>query len=171
MGRTHTRARRRRQQRGFALLVIILLVAMISVVGVSMLQIVQLDLDLGGQSRRTLMARLLAEGGSNEVLNDIGTQALLPLPGDAELSKVYPLATVNDFTNPGDVKGTYSASLRYLRYVPILESSITWTRGLIYEAQVVGDFGDGQATDEVRTEFYRVVNFAPGHALPRKHYR
>jgi hypothetical protein len=188
----------RRDQRGFALIIVVLLVALLSIVAVSLLDVINLDLVISGQTRRTNEARAVADGVAMELQthvnmdNDQASGGWLPSFTEVpDLTYVVadpddilaPAGTVDPpdsyYKTPGDLTrsaSTFTSDVRFLRYVPITETSLNWSRALVYELRTLGQVGPPgtdatDSTSEVRVEFSRVVNYQPGMLLPRFHAR
>ena len=60
----------RRSRRGFALLIVVLLAALLAVSSVALLDLVNLDLVLVGEQRKTYAARENAMGALQEIMGD-----------------------------------------------------------------------------------------------------
>ena len=58
-----TWGRSRSQQRGFVMVVVIIIVALLALMGASIMNVLSEDMQIIGQSRRGFEARALAEGG------------------------------------------------------------------------------------------------------------
>lgn len=178
--------RKKGQERGFALIVVVMIVAAISLVAVTLLNFVNLDVVIAGQNRKTFEARAVADCAAFEVLDHADTPGLLPDFASNNLQYVAsdphgifgaagtaPAGTSYCIT-PGTLDKPaqdYSADVRLLRYVPLTESSLNWSRALVYELRTIGEIDNGDATSEVRAEIWRVASYAPGTLLPRIHAR
>ncbi len=66
------------RERGFALLIVVLLVALLALTGAALLDLVSVDITLSGEHQKIVRAQLLADGGLREVLADVNSQARLP---------------------------------------------------------------------------------------------
>ena len=152
------------------MIAVVMLVAVLALVGVSLLELLRLDLSLVGQSRKNLEAREVAEGAVMEVVNDLDTPSLLPSIGDGSLTNDYAPRPDSPFSDPVS-RRDYSARVSLLRVAPLGESSHAWSRALVYEVEVTAKINDGESTAEVRSEVFKTVAFEPGIVLPRRHYR
>jgi len=155
---------------GFTLFVVIMLVAILAMAGMSLLNLIRVDLSLVGQSRSNIVARELAEGGLMEIINDGALPATAPSISSPSLSVPYPPPAGSRFVDPAEAK-TYTGEVNLLRLVPLSESSQGLTRAVVYEVGVTSSYRDGQSTAELNAEIYRVVSWAPGTVLPSRHYR
>jgi hypothetical protein len=70
--------RSERNERGFALLIIVLLVALLALTGATLLDLVSVDLQIAGEHRKVVKAQMVADGALREVLGDRFTDDLLP---------------------------------------------------------------------------------------------
>ena len=188
----HRTRRRRREQGGFALIIIVLLVALLSIVAVSLLDVINLDLVISGQTRQTREARAVADGVTMEMLSHVNIDTDVPsggwLPTFSEVpdlsfiiadadNGVPPPASYYNFN--GDVtrsRSTFASEVRFLRYVPVAETSMNWSRALIYEVHTIGEIGPPNSTaidssSENGAEFSRIAYYAPGTLLPQFHAR
>ena len=155
-------------RRGFALISVVLLTAMVAVAGAVLLDMVRLDILLGRSQRQTVDARELAEGAVMEFVNDLDTPEQLPMFDDNDLSIRYTPPTASAFDRR---KGEYTVDVALVRVVPLAESSAIQSRALVYEVDAVGAVGRGDAHFDVRTEIFRIVSYKPGTVLPRRHAR
>jgi hypothetical protein len=155
-------------RRGFALISVVLLTAMVAVAGAVLLDMVRLDILLGRSQRQTVDARELAEGAVMEFVNDLDTPEQLPMFDDNDLSIRYTPPTSSAFDRR---KGEYTVDVALVRVVPLAESSAIQSRALVYEVDAVGAVGAGDAHFDVRTEIFRIVSYKPGTVLPRRHAR
>ena len=188
-------ARRRPQTRtrGFALLVVVLLVALIAVAAVALLDIVQVDLLVVGQHRRTMDAQALAVGAMMEVVSDDNLRTQLPDPSVLNLAYQYagkqaggyvrdptgrflttpmtPLnsAYVRDLGT--SVERGYDANVELLRVSNPTNTGLTDSQTLTYEVTVIADVNNGETTKEVRAQIARVVAVQSGTLLTTRHAR
>ena len=156
------------KRRGFALISVVLLTALVAVAGAVLLDMVRLDILLGRSQRQTVDARELAEGAVMEFVNDLDTPEQLPMFDDNDLSIRYSPPTSSAFDRR---KGEYTVDVALVRVVPLAESSAIQSRALVYEVDAVGAVGSGDAHFDVRTEIFRIVSYKPGTVLPRRHAR
>lgn len=176
MSRMGSRRRRRgrRDQRGFTLIMVLLLVVILALMGISILQLITLDLSLVGQSRRNFEARDIAEGGAFEIINHVNTNTELPSLDEPDLandtaSGTLPKPTTSPFVNASSGRD-YDGEARFLRVIPLSESSHSWVRALVYELRTESNVMF-QSSGELRVEAFRAATFEPGTILPRRHYR
>ena len=160
----------RKGRRGVTLIVVILLVAVLAMMGMSLIRLIQMDLTLVGQSSRNLEAREIAEGGVNEVINDIALPASLPDLDSANLCSNYvvPPGRVSPFLGQNR---SYGATIGLMRIAPLPESSHGHARAMVYEIGVVSQYRGGVSTADIRAEVYRPIARDPGVLLPDKHCR
>ncbi len=181
----------RRSRRGFALLIVVLLAALLAVSSVALLDLVNLDLVLVGEQRKTYAARENAMGALQEIMGDqlisaetydVG-RTMLPRPG-INSTTVYSshqgagfvkdpgglvgpsadLSTLSAFaSNPNTpLQEGFEANIRLLRMVPRQNSSLTQTMTLVWEIQVEASVNAGEASHESRALIFRDVAFQPG---------
>jgi type II secretory pathway pseudopilin PulG len=62
--------RSRQQQRGFALLIVVLLVALLALAGAALLDLVSFDITISGEHQKVVRAQILADGAMREVVTD-----------------------------------------------------------------------------------------------------
>ncbi|MCK6545022.1 hypothetical protein L6R52_04085 [Myxococcota bacterium] len=163
------RRTQRRRARGFTALLVIVIVALMTLVSLTLLDQVGLDLLLVGEGRRTVEAKALADSAVFEVANDQRTGPLLP-----DFTSHTMAVTVRPHT--GSVLASrsdrsYEGSIRLLRFVPLGESSQSWSRALVYELSIDATAANGDATDAVRTEVYKTVAVPADTVFPRRHAR
>ena len=156
--------RAKKQQGGFAMFVVVMAVAMTSLVGVALLDMVQLDVLISGNERRSVEAREVAEGALMEIINDEDTPNRLPMLDAPNLRVEHTAGTNSPFSDN-------TATAELLRIVPITESSHTYSRAIVHEISVESDVAHGESGFEVSAEIYRTASFRPGMVLPRRHSR
>lgn len=189
----------RSDARGFALIVVVLIVALLSLVAATLLNLVKLDLTVVGQNRKNLEARVVADGSLMEIIDDNRVLQADHLPDLTNPTLRWVVADPSDtfgggavpselpcpapppapqpnpcFIRPASDDGPardYAADVRMIRDVPISESSITHTRGVVYEVRSIGNVNNGESTHEVRAEVWKTRTVQPGAVLPRKHAR
>lgn len=171
---THRRSKRppsslsrSRRQRGFALLTIVMVVAVMGVVAGVMMTSIGDELSMIGRRKETWAARQIADSGAREMLAD--TSAVLPDFTTAGLVTTYTTTTsaVVDPTTNSSYTGTY----RLLRFVPVAESSQNWVRAFVYEVEARSQYQGNDSSSAVKAEIYRTVAVAPGTVAPRIHAR
>jgi hypothetical protein len=160
-------------RRGFALLTVLLLVAIFTVSALVALEIVRGNLDDVGTVHRRQEAKDAAEGGLMEALNDRATMSVLPTFTTPNLTSSYTVSSGSRFSGPASASraaGTYNASFALVRMAPLLESSHTVVRAVIYQVDVEAKLDNGAAS-AVEAEVYRVVSAKSGAVQPRIHAR
>ncbi len=163
------RERRRKQQRGFTLIVVIMVVAVAAMVAVSLLNLIRLDLSLVGQSRRAVEARVIADGAAMEMVNDLNINTLLP-DGSGALSVNYTPPASSPY-NDASLGRSYTGTINMMRSVPMAESSFGRSEAVVYELEVESIYNGGQSSSEVRAEVYKVVTRDPSRILAKRHAR
>lgn len=165
--------KRKRNQHGFALLVVVMIVALISVIALTLLDFLQVDIAITGQNRMSAQAAFVADVGNIELVDHQSTESLLP-PMDSPVVAVAPPPgswvnrPVGGADNPPE---TYQGQVRFLKHVYVTESAQDIVRGLVYEFAAVGNVNNGDATSEVRSEATIERAFDPGLILPQIHAR
>jgi hypothetical protein len=162
--------RRRSSARGFAILVVMMVVALMSVAGIALLDFVNLDLVLVGVSRVRAEATLAAEGASLEVLEDAEARNFLPDLTSTTLSAGYTPPAETPLINTAAGR-SYTSEVKLLRFVPVRETSATWSRALVYEVTTVSQSRQRNATSEVRVVAYKTIAVPVGVTYPRRHAR
>jgi hypothetical protein len=158
------------------MLVVVMIVALVSVVALTLLNYLQIDLSIVGQNRRATEARFLADAGNVELADHQATEAQLP-DTNTYPDLVAPINPPNDswVNRPnGDSDAapeTYTGQISFLRQVYIAESTLTVTRGNVFELAVTGQINGGDAASEVRSEVMKLTTLPLGSQLPRMHAR
>lgn len=191
------RRRHQPQTRGFALLVIVLLVALIAVTAVALLDMVQVDLRVVGQQRRSTEAEALAVGAMVEVVSDDSLPLQLPsLPDPANLPLLsyqyagntgvgYQRDPMNRFATSAmtpvnsayvrdvgtTIEAGYEAFADLLRISNPQDTGLTKSQVLTYELTVRGSVNAADSTREVRAQVQRVVATQNGTLLTAVHAR
>jgi Tfp pilus assembly protein PilX len=70
--------RQKREQRGFALIIVVLLVALLAITGAALLDIVNVDIQLSGEHNKVVRSQMVADGALREVISDLNSQNQLP---------------------------------------------------------------------------------------------
>lgn len=190
-----TQRRPRKSRSGFALLIVVLVVALVGVAAVALLDIVNVDLLIVGQHRRTADAVALAYGAMNEVNSDQRVDGTVrPLPNSPSPTYVYArknglgnyqrdpngvvATTPMTDTNSAYVKnlGTsleqgYEATINLLRYQPVNGTGLNRVYAATHETVVVGSINNGEATREVRAITTQPFSRSNGYIPPRIHAR
>lgn len=149
-----------------------LLLAIGSVAAAVVLMDMDNELEILRAQRQREEAREAAEGGLMEILNDQGLAAVLPQPDTPNLEATYAPPAQSIFDNPSVYRGqrSYDARVRLVRIAPMLESSHSVVRAVMYEVQVDAQSADG-TTAGVEAEVYRVTASQSGIIQPRLHGR
>ena len=171
----------KRGERGFALLFIVMIVAVVAVAAAALLDIVEVDILIAGEHRRSTAAQTLAEGAIVEIQTDTSTFDLLPQPESATMQvrlagidgtgdfvrdpdgiAVGPLV-LNEFSSSfvrnnaaatSNFREGYSANMRLLRTGPALDNGVNTVNAIVYEVQAQSAVSGGQATSEITAEMY-----------------
>lgn len=190
----HRKARPRHSKSGFALLIVVLIVALVGVAAVALLDIVNVDLLIVGQHRRTVDAYANAVGAMFEVTADGRIDdTVRPTPKSASPSLVLTQKNGGVYTrDPTGVFGTqvmtsansayvdnvgtsleegYEATINYLGYRPLPDTGQDKILGLMYETVVVASVNNGDATKEVRAITTKPITVSNGYIPPRIHAR
>jgi hypothetical protein len=70
--------RRKRNERGFALIIVVLLVALLALTGAALLDVVNVDIQLSGEHQKVVRSQMVADGALREVIAEISSQNQLP---------------------------------------------------------------------------------------------
>ena len=189
--------RKQTNEKGFALLFIVMVVAVVAVAAAALLDIVEVDLVIAGEHRRSSIAEAIAEGAILEVQADNTKAALLPNSGGPSLTVLYagldgsgdfvrdPFGldggpTVMDETNSAYVRNNsfltasaregYTAEMRLLRSGPAIGSGINTARVVVYEIRAMSSVNDGAASSEVAAETYSYAYVREG-VVGQRHAR
>ena len=168
--------RNRTEERGFALLMVVIIVALIAIMAAALLDQVQVDLVSVGEHRRTLEAKGNAQGAMGEVLTDPRLDLFMPHPMSGLAASYMSFDGTNYIydgsgVGPGtqvansayvtdagtNVHNGYVANLGFLRRSHATESAIGTVVHLVYEVDVESSISTGRATGEARTEISRPV--------------
>jgi hypothetical protein len=163
------------------MLAVIIVVALLALIGVSLLRLIHSDIIVVSQARRGSEARDTADAAIQEVINDLrlttpGSVNELPDPGTPGLSLAY---TPPNFINVGPAPLSavrsqptydYNANIRLLRNTRKPENQITVVN-LVYEIDVNSTYGGGAATSRATAEVYRTVVYPAGWDPQRRYYR
>ncbi|MCC7383005.1 MAG: hypothetical protein IT384_14295 [Deltaproteobacteria bacterium] len=161
---------RRQAKRGFSLVVVTVVLAVMSVAAVMLMNMLGLDLDMVGTHRKAFQAHGVAEAALIETINsrDVALSApTFTTPGLVFKFDAPAASALKDSSLGQD----YRVQIRLLRVAPMAESSITWSRALIYEATARAEAAHGDAEAEVVGEVFRIVSITPGTQLPQMHGR
>jgi len=158
----------KKRQRGFAMLVVIIIAALLAMLAGTLLQLVQSDLVMMGQTRRSFESREVAEGAVAQVINDTGFLAQYPpLDHPTLQSPLYPTLG-SPFMKPDR---TFDANVRLLRIGPPTESSLEQSRIITYEVRALAMVAGNAATTEVVAEVLRTIAYPRGWVPIERHYR
>ena len=155
-----------------------MLIAVMTMMGVALLNLLSLDSTLVGQSRRNVEARSIAEGGTMELINDANLATILPRFEATSLTRLHTASADSEFAE-GEIavngvlaiQNDYQSKLSLMRIAPLSESSQGLSRAVVYEIVTRSRYKDGDSTSEIRTEIYRPTNWEGQSIMPRKHYR
>lgn len=166
---------RPKTQRGFAMLVVIIIAALLAMIAGSLLKVVQGDLVMVGQTRRLFEAREVAEGTVAQVIDDPSFVVNYPDLSDPDLTS-DPYPTAGNFFLSGRDDRDFNATVRLLRMGPPLESSLEQTRTLTFEVRSLGSVNGlvnspGATQAEVVAEVIRMIAYPKGWAPDTRHYR
>lgn len=193
--------RPKKQQRGFALIIIVLLVALLALTGATLLDLVTVDLTIAGQHRKVVRAQMVADGAIREVLSDEQTMNRRPdfsscgTGGGACPNYRYTWAAEQagqvwkdpdnlynrqplDETTSVLAKWTgspseehYTASVDILRTAPLFDSGASTFWAYIYEINADAQVAGGDANHVLHAQGYTVQGLQNGLLLPRRHRR
>jgi Tfp pilus assembly protein PilX len=180
------RTNRSASQRGFAVILVVLIVALLSIVAVTLLDLVRVDLTIMGQNRQNFEAAAAADGALFEIWNDTRTNA----PSDpSTAANDFVVANPNDLLNTGVPLGVPAASgagcgvpnspcLTSAFYRPAAAdlaaqdygADVCWLsigyqentgvnsgRQVLYQYRVVSEVNNGQSTAEERMEVVQTI--------------
>lgn len=153
---------------GFSLPVVIMSVGVAAVAAAVVLDVIGVDLSIGGSQRRNIETRLQAEGGLMELMNDQRLLNALPDYGSDRLSTEIEAAPDSLFTEASDE--TYRAEVRLLRLAPLLESSQGKLQAIMYELVVDAERGSRDRAG-VRAEIYKFTSRNSGLIQEGRHAR
>jgi hypothetical protein len=170
------RRHRSERQRGFALLVVVMVVALISVVALTLLDVLRIDLAIVGQNRAIAQARFVADAGNIELVDNLDTEGLLPdaITAPATLTVAVPPVTgtlINRPQTADEAAQTYQGEIRLVRFGPATNCSLSVCRDLFFEIRTVGEIGNGDASSEVRSMSKKVTTFPRGTIITNMHGR
>jgi hypothetical protein len=161
----------RRSGRGYALILVVMIVALLALAAVTLLDLIRVDLSMTGRYERSLEARAIADGALFEVFDDVETKY-----PDSPSARAYgpARAAKSAFVRPASSDGPaldYSAEACWLSLAPLPGSSLLDAAGLWYQVRTISDVGGGEASAEERLEAVRPVVVRNGTFLPHAHCR
>jgi hypothetical protein len=164
---------KKQNQHGFALLVVVMIVALISVIALTLLDFLQVDIAITGQNRLSSQASFVADAANIELFDHPSFEGDLPDLANPTVAVVPPAQSYVNRPNASadSAPETYQGQVRLLKHVYVTESAQDITRGLVFELATVGSVNNGDATSEVRTEFMKTVTKGKGDILPQIHAR
>jgi hypothetical protein len=155
-------------------LVVVLVMGLLAVIGTVVLSLVHTEAEIIGLERVSNEARYGAEGATMEVLNDDDLTTMLPSYTTNQLTTTYVKSNESAFDR-GGTDGlsaiTNEAEILLVRDTPVRESSLSVTRAFLYEVRLEAVVNDGDATDEVHAQIYKVFTMPAGTVLPDNHGR
>jgi hypothetical protein len=155
------------ERRGFSLLTTTLIVAVAALAGVVVLDAVTNDQTLRGIERRSQEAAEVAEGGAMAILNDQRLADALPDPAGQDLTARVDLDGAFAAERSDGLLRAHEAEVSLLRVVPVLESSHSRVRAVVYDLEVTGR-ASGHAA-EVESQIYKMASTAPGVVREQRH--
>lgn len=158
-----------RNARGFSLLVVTFVIALVAIASVVLLNMVTVDQTNLRHQRQRFRARELSEGALMEIVNDVQVAEDLPNPTSGNVEMPYQPSAQSAYRRGAEE--TYEARIKQVRFVPVLESSITKVTAVVYQIETEASIRRGEATSRVDAEAYRVVGLPAGKVLPRVHAR
>lgn len=162
--------KRSNRRRGFSLLVVALVMALLSIGAAALLDLIKLDLMLSKNDRSEEEAREVAEGALMESINDVRTPTLLPGLDDTDLESTYSALSSSPFYQTSGGR-KFDAKYRLLRLAPLNESSYSQSRAIVYEVEIQASASNGDSSSELRTQIFKTVSLSPGIILPARHAR
>ncbi len=157
----------RKKNRGFTLLSVVLILSVVTISAMVVLDTLGVDFGLLRAERQTQEARVAAEGGLMELVNDYAVMGTMPDLTTPNLRLVRTPSANSQFVGEGR---DYQARIDLVRIAPMMESSHQIVRAVIYEVNVEGQAGDG-ANARVQAEVFRVAAVRSGIVQPDLHAR
>jgi hypothetical protein len=160
---------RRRNRRGFSLLTVMTLIALVTISSLIVIDLIVSDHDLHGLERRTREAREAAEGGTMELINEELLADVLPELDEADLTAEAEATTDNVFSSirADGAELEYEGTIALIRVSPLLESSHSRVRAVVYELEVTGRASSHQAITQ--TQIYKMAAASPGLVQAPRH--
>ncbi|MBI2376759.1 MAG: hypothetical protein HYV07_22365 [Deltaproteobacteria bacterium] len=155
-----------KRDRGFALIVVVLLIVVMSVMGISLLQLIQLDLALVGNSRQNFRVREISDGVTDEMLGSGQLQDNLPTSDTSGTATPGPVwtgysAAGSEFISPANGGGSFRATARYLRPKDVTDTDQGLAAKLVLEIDALGSLAaspdePSAATKRLVMETYKI---------------
>ena len=156
--------------RGFSLITVTVVLAIMSLGAVVLVDIVGLDLEITGEHRRNFEVEGDAEAAVMEMMTDRQVALGAPVFTTPDLKFNYS-APVASAIRDDDAGRNYEGELRLVRMAPMLESSHAWSRALVYEVRATAENERTDREAEVVAEIFRTIVVSPGTELPQMHAR
>jgi hypothetical protein len=167
--------RRGSQQRGFALIIVVLILAVLGFAGTIVLNTITIEQRMMGMARLSLDARTVADGALSEVVNDRDLEASLPDYASSNMtSATYSPSPSSPFVGGMTIdqpERDYDVTIQLVRTVPIFESSIQTIRAFVYDINVTSTINANQAADEATAQAFKLFAMQSGTVLPNMHAR
>ncbi len=184
-----TKRPHRPQERGFALIFIVMIVAVVAVAAAALLDIVEVDLLIASEHRRSAIAEAVAEGAIVEIQADDNKVNLLPDVTNANLLVRYSAVdATGDFVRDPDALDTgptlmteassayvrnnaaataaerqgYTSDIRLLRLGPAINSGNNTVQVVVYEVRAQSSVGSGQGSDQAIAEVFSYASAQSG---------
>lgn len=161
-----------RTQAGFSLLGVTITMMVAIVAALVIIDLIKDDQEMAVLQRQHQEAREAAEGGLMEILNDQGVMVRLPSTDTPGLAMKYAPSSFSRFGARDNGKGVrdYTADIRLVRVTPLLESSHSVVRAVVYDVRVEATQASGAGAG-VHAEVYKIATGSPGYVAPRQHAR
>ena len=165
MSERRFRKNERGSQRGFALLVVVLLVALMSITVASLLDVVNVDQTLNFAGRRSQRAFAIADAALGEVAGSRLLEDRLPRDITAPSSPVQAPGEPNELLNAsvvGVLRGTYAGNVTLEKKRKVAENSVNLIEALVYDVDLTGETDSRDAQSRVRGRFERIILSSAG---------
>ena len=159
-------------QGGFSLLGVTVTITVAVVAALVIIDLIQADQEMSVMRRQYQEAREAAEGGLMEIINDQTVMGLLPTTDTPGLAIQYTPSSYSRFGADDYGKGSrdYTADIRLVRVTPLLESSQSVVRAVVYDVRINATQTSGAGAG-VHAEVYKIATGSPGYVAPRTHAR
>lgn len=163
---------RRGTQAGFSLLGVTITMMVAIVAALVVIDMLEEDQKMMVLQRQYQEAREAAEGGLMEIINDQSVMGLLPTPTTPGMAIQYTPTSYSLFGAADRGKGVrnYTADIQLVRVTPLLESSQSVVRAVVYDVRVNAIQTSGAGAG-VHAEVYKIATGSPGYVAPRQHAR